>query len=389
MRRRECSKSPPPLRGRSIGEADREGGRSRCAEILVPPSLTLPLQACTRARASAARVGGATSFGVGRREFISLAGAAAAAWPPAVRAHQPGKLPTVGFLGAGTSAGQGSWVAATVQRLHELGWTEDRNIAFQFRWADANNERLTEMAVEFVRLKADVIVAVGTQAVIAAKQATATIPIVFPASGDPIGSGLVASLAQPGGNATGLSLENIDLASKRVALLREVVPGLRRLAMMANVGSSVGKLDLQEARDAAGKLGLEVVPLEIRSTADIASSFADLNTRADALYVAGDPLVVANRIRINTLALIARLPTIYNAREYVELGGLMSYGPNFLDLYRRGAEFVDKILRGAKPADLPVEQPTKFYLVVNLTTAKALKLTIPESFLSLADEVIE
>jgi putative tryptophan/tyrosine transport system substrate-binding protein len=324
-----------------------------------------------------------------RREFIAALGGAAAVWPPAARAQQPGKLPLVGFLGAGSASGQGSWVAATMQRLHELGWTADRNIAFEFRWADSSSERLAEMAAEFVRLKADVIVAVGTQAAIAAKQATSTIPIVFPASGDPIGSGLVISLAQPGGNVTGLSLENNDLASKRVALLREVVTGLRRLAILANVEDSVGKLDLEGAREAAGKLGVETVLLEIRRAADIAPSFAAINNRVDALYIAGDPLVVANRVRINTLALIARLPTMYNSREYVELGGLMSYGPNFPDLYRRGADFVGKILRGAKPADLPVEQPTKFYLVVNLTTAKALKLTIPESFLALADEVIE
>jgi len=323
-----------------------------------------------------------------RRSFITLLGGATA-WPFAARSQQPSKLPTVGFLGAGTSSGQGSWVAALVQRLRELRWDEGRNIAFEYRWADTRNERLTEMAVEFVRLKADVIVAVGTEAAVAAKQTTSTIPIVFPASGDPVGSGLVASLARPGGNATGLSLENTDLVGKRMELLREVVSGLQRLAIMANTDSSVGKLELEQAREAAGKLGLEIVPLGIRRAADIAPSFADLNNRADALYVAGDPLVVANRVRINTLALIARLPTMYNSREYVELGGLISYGPNFLDLYRRGADFVDRILHGAKPADLPVEQPTKFYLVVNLTTAKALKLTIPESFLSLADEVIE
>ena len=324
-----------------------------------------------------------------RREFIAALGGAAVFAPLAARAQEADKRPTIGFLGSAGSSAQGSWVAATVQHLHELGWNVDRNIAFEFRWADGNDTRLTEMAAELVRLKVDVIVAVGTQAAVAAKQATATIPIVFPASGDPIGSGLIASLARPGGNATGLSLENTDLASKRVALLHEVVTGLRRLAILANVGSSVGRLDVKEASEAAGKLGLEIVPLEIHNTADIAPSLADLNNRADALYVAGDPLVVANRARINTLALIARLPTIYNSREYVELGGLMSYGPNFLDFYRRGAVFVDKILRGAKPADLPVEQPTKFYLVVNLTTAKALKLAIPESFLSLADEVIE
>ena len=327
-----------------------------------------------------------------RREFISLACGAATtslSWPCTARAQQAAKLPTVGFLGSTTASAQGSWVAALVGRLHELGWIEGRNVAFEYRWADVRNDRMTDIAAEFVRLKVDVIVAVGTQAAVAAKRTTSTVPIVFPASGDPIGSGLVASLAQPGGNATGLSLENIDLASKRVGLLREVIPKLRRLAILANVGSLVGQLDLDEAKAAAGKLGLEIIPLEIRHASDIASSFVDLNKRADALYVSGDPLVVANRVRINTLALTALLPTMYNSREYVELGGLMSYGPDFLDLYRRGADYVDKVLRGAKPADLPVEQPTKLYLVINLSTAKALKLTIPESFLSLADEVIE
>ena len=325
-----------------------------------------------------------------RRDFIKAIAGSATAWPLAASAQQQaGKLPTIGFLGAGTSSGQGSWVSALVQRLRELGWNEGSNIAFESRWANTRDERLTEMAGQFVRMKVAVIVAIGTQAAVAAKRATSSIPIVFPASGDPVGAGLVVSLAQPGGNATGSSLENIDVTSKRVALLREVVPGLRRLAILGNADALVSKLDLNEASQVAGKLGLEIVPLEIRRAEDLAPSFADLSDRADALYVAGDPLVVANRVRINTLALIARLPTIYNSREYTELGGLMSYGPNFLDLYRQGADFVDKILRGAKPADLPVEQPTKFYLVVNLTTAKALKLTIPESFLSLADEVIE
>jgi len=325
-----------------------------------------------------------------RRDFIKAIAGSATAWPLAASAQQQAdKLPTIGFLGAGTSSGQGSWVSALVQRLRELGWNEGSNIAFESRWANTRDERLTEMAGQFVRMKVAVIVAIGTQAAVAAKRATSSIPIVFPASGDPVGAGLVVSLAQPGGNATGSSLENIDVTSKRVALLREVVPGLRRLAILGNADALVSKLDLNEASQVAGKLGLEIVPLEIRRTEDLAPSFADLSDRADALYVAGDPLVVANRVRINTLALIARLPTIYNSREYTELGGLMSYGPNFLDLYRQGADFVDKILRGAKPADLPVEQPTKFYLVVNLTTAKALKLTIPESFLSLADEVIE
>jgi putative tryptophan/tyrosine transport system substrate-binding protein len=324
-----------------------------------------------------------------RREFIACLGGAAA-WPFAAHAQHASKLPTVGFLGSSTAgSAQGAWVAALVQRLRELGWNEDRNVAFEYRWADLRTERMAEIATEFVESKVDVIVAVGTPAAVVAKKVTSAIPIVVPASGDPIGAGLVGSLAQPGGNVTGLSLETTDLASKRVALLREVVPEFRRLAILANVGETASVLDMRESEAAARALSLEVVQLEIRRTEDIAPAFKGLKSRADAMYVAGGPLVVANRIRIITLALAERIPAIYNSREYVELGGMMSYGPNFLELYRRGAGYVDKILRGAKPADLPIEQPTKFNLVVNLTTAKVLGLTIAESFLSLADEVIE
>jgi putative ABC transport system substrate-binding protein len=235
----------------------------------------------------------------------------------------------------------------------------------------------------------DVIVTSGTPPVIAAKQATSVIPIVFAAVGDPVGTGLVAALARPGGNATGLSIQATDLAGKRLELLREVVPGLRRLAIMANAGAPPAALEMAEVQTTARGLGLEVVASEIRRPEDIAPALESLNGRAEALYVCNDPLVTTNRIRINTLALGMRLPTIYNVREFVEAGGLMSYGPNFLDLYRRAADFVDKILRGAKPADIPVEQPTKYDLVVSLKTAKALGLAIPETFLLRADEVIE
>jgi putative tryptophan/tyrosine transport system substrate-binding protein len=221
------------------------------------------------------------------------------------------------------------------------------------------------------------------------KQTTSVIPIVFTVDADPVGRGLVASLARPGGNVTGLSLQSTDLAGKRLELLREVLPSVRRLATLANAGFPGAVQEVGEIQAAAGKLGIEVVTSEIRKPEDIVPAFDGLKGRADALYVSGDTLVFVNRIRIITLALGARLPTIYGSREYVSVGGLISYGANFPDLYRRAAEFVDKILRGAKPADIPVEQPTKFDLVVNLTTAKALGLDIPPSLLAIADEVIE
>jgi putative tryptophan/tyrosine transport system substrate-binding protein len=234
----------------------------------------------------------------------------------------------------------------------------------------------------------DVLVT-GGNAALAAKQASSVVPIVFALVDDPVATGLVASLARPGGNITGLSIQATDLASKRLELLREVVPDLRRLAIMANVELSSAALEMGQVQAAARMVGLDPVALEIRRAEDIAPAFESLKDRADALYVAGDALVITHRVRINTLALVARLPTIYVVREYVEAGGLMSYGPNFPDLFRRAADIVDKILRGAKPGELPVEQPTKFDLVINLTTAKALGLTVPESFLLRADEVIE
>jgi putative ABC transport system substrate-binding protein len=269
-----------------------------------------------------------------------------------------------------------------------LGWNEGRTVAIEYRWADGRSERFAEIAAEFVRLKVDVIVTAGV-AVLSAKQATSVIPIVFAVASDPSGTGLVASLARPGGNVTGLSLQATDLAGKQVELLREVIPNLRRLAIIANVEASSAVTELGEAEAAARTLGLETVAWEIRRPEDIAVKFEALKGRADALFIVGDALTVTERVRIVTLALAARLPTIQLARQYPEAGGLMSYGPNFPDLYRRAAEFVDKILRGAKPADIPVEQPTKFELVVNLTTAKAIGLTIPEAFLVRADEVIE
>src|SRR5215210_6646740 len=315
-----------------------------------------------------------------RREFITLCGsAAAAAQPFAARAQQPAKLPTIGFLGPNTSSLDSARVGAFVQRLREFGRIEGRNVAIEYRWAEGRTERLSEFAAEFVRMKVDVIVTSATPPVVAAKQATSVIPIVFAAVGDPVGTGLVTSLARPGGNVTGLSLQATDLAGKRLELLREVVPDLRRLAVMANVSAPPAVLEMAEVQTTARALGLEVVASEIRRPEDIAPAFESFKGRAEALYVCNDPLVTTNRFRINALALVLGLPTMYNVREFVGAGGLMSYGPNFLDLYRRAADFVDKILRGAKPAEIPVEQPTRFDLVINLITAKATGLTIPET----------
>jgi putative tryptophan/tyrosine transport system substrate-binding protein len=284
--------------------------------------------------------------------------------------------------------GESERAAAFAQRLRELGWIDGRTVAIEYRWAEGRNERFAEIAAEFVRLKVDVIVTAGL-GTDAAKQSTSVIPIVFALLNDPVGSGFVASLARPGGNVTGLSNRGTDIAGKRLELLPEVVPKLGRLAIMANVGFPDAVLEMGEVEATAKTLGLEVVTVEIRRAEDIVPAFEGLKSRADALYVCGDPLVIANRIRINSLALGARLPTMYNFREFVEAGGLMSYGPNVPDLFRRTADFADRILCGANPRDIPVEQPTRFDLIVNLATAKVLGLAIPEAFLLRADQVIE
>jgi len=322
-----------------------------------------------------------------RRQFIALVGSAVGSWPVAVRAQQAGKLPTIGFLGADPTAFS-PWTNAFVARLRELGWIENRTIAIEYRWSEGRTERYAEIAAEFVQLNVDVIVTVGS-AVPTVRQATSTIPIVFAVGIDPVGTGLVASLAKPGGNVTGLSLQAANLAGKRIELLREVVPLLHRLAIIFNAGNTQPVLEMEETQAAARALGLAVTPLEIRNASDIAPAFDAVKGQTDALYVAIDQLMVANLPRILTLALGARLPTIFSTRDFVHAGGFMSYGPNYTDLFRRSADYVDKILHGAKPGDIPVEQPTRFALVVNLTTAKALGLTIPDQFVLRADEVIE
>jgi len=323
-----------------------------------------------------------------RREFIAGLGGAAAVSPLATRAQQPGKLPTIGFLGS-TSATSGAITATFLRRLRELGWVEGRNIAVEYRWTDGRTEAVAESLAEFVRLKVDVIHTIGNAAALEAKRATSVIPIVAAFAGEPLRTGLVASLARPGGNVTGLSSQQSEAAGKRVELLREVVPGLRRLAIMTT-DTPEEVLQIGDIQAAAGALGIDVSVLEVRRTEDIVLMFNTLKGPAEALYISNSGfIIIPNRERITTLALRQRLPTISSVRTWPDAGGLMSYGVNYSYMFRRSAEMVDKILRGAKPADIPVEQPTKFEFVINLKTAGALGLTVPASILVRADEVIE
>src|SRR5262245_51269004 len=276
-----------------------------------------------------------------RRDFITLLGGATGAWPLAIRAQQPGKLPTIGYLGPATLDSQR--LAAFVKRLRDLGWIEGHTIAIEYRWSEARNQRLAETAAEFVRLKIDVIVTSATPPSVAVKQATSTIPIVFAAVADPVGAGVVKSLARPGGNATGLSLQQTDAAGKRIELLREIVPNLRRLAITYNSNNPSVVLDMSEAQTSTRMLGLEAVTSDIRRPEGITPAFDALKGRVEAIYVCNDPLAISNRVRINTLVLGMRLPTMFGVREFVEVGGLISYGPNFSELYRRAAELVDML----------------------------------------------
>jgi len=323
-----------------------------------------------------------------RRDFMAGLGIAAAL-PMLARAQQPSRVPTIGFLGAASREIAGPWVSAFVKRLHELGWDEGRNVTIEYRWAEASSQRYREIATELSSRKVDVIVTWASAPTLAAKRATTTIPIVFAAQMDPVGAGVVASLARPGGNVTGMSIQQTDTAGKRIELLREVVPKLARLAVMANSAAPGAMIEMREVVTKARSLGLEATAIEVGQADEVFSAIESLKGRADALYVATDPLIFSNRVRISAMAQAQRLPTIFGGREYPEAGALMSYGPNWAELFRHAAEQVDKILRGTKPADIPVEQPTKFDLIVNLKTAKTIGLELPPSLLARADEVIE
>jgi ABC-type uncharacterized transport system substrate-binding protein len=326
-----------------------------------------------------------------RREFITLLGGAAAAWPLAGWAQQGGKKHTIGILSAGNeTAVIPTLNVAFFEALRELGWVEGKNIVFEHRYADNRLERLPELAADLVRLKVDVIAAAGTLAPLAAKRATTVIPIVMTAAGDPLGSELVASLARPGGNVTGMSLMAPDLGAKRLELLKEFLPRLSRVAVLWNAANPYSVLVFKETQAGGRTLGIEVRSLEVRGPDDFDSAFeAVRGLRPDALITVEDPLTADHRTRIAAFASRQQLPSLHGIREFVTAGGLISYGANLADLFRRAAYYVDKILRGAKPADLPVQQPTKFEMVINRKTAKALGLDMPPSLLARADEVIE
>lgn len=321
-----------------------------------------------------------------RRRFIVLFGGAAV-WPKCALA-QSGTLPTIGFLGASTADAWRPWVEAFTQRLHEFGWIEGRTVAIEFRWAEGRPERAADIAAEFIRLKVDVLVTSGAL-LLEAKQASTHFPTVLVLANDPVGTGFAQSLARPGGNVTGLSFQGGDIAGKRLELLREVIPNVRRLAILVNKNNPGAVLEMGEVEGAARILRIEASKVEFQHSEEIEPYLESLKGRVEAVYIVTDPLVNANRVQIGNAALGARLPTIHGFREPVEAGGLMSYGANYPDMFRRAAGYVDKILRGAKPAELPIEQPNKFDLVINLRTAKALGLKVPESLLLRADEVIE
>ena len=321
-----------------------------------------------------------------RREFIGLLGGAAA-WPLTARAQPAvGKIVTIGVLAIEP------WppIDTFRQALNNLGYIEGKNVRFEYRYAEGYNERLPELANDLADLNVDVIVTWGTDAVLAAKQATTTIPIVMGTIGDPLGSGIVTNLARPGGNVTGSSSRAAELESKRLELLKEAVPGLSRAAILFNPTNHYMPLALQSARKGAQMLHVSLAIYEVRDTTTLDAAFVTLTKdRPDALMVPADTFLVSQRSRIAQFAIENKLPSVYTFREYIEAGGLIAYTPNYHDLFRRAASYVDKILKGAKPGELPIGQPTKFQLVINLKTAKALGLVIPRALLVGADQVIE
>lgn len=325
-----------------------------------------------------------------RREFILLTGSAVLG-SRAAHAQQARRVPRIGYLRVTSASDRPLLLDAFRQALRELGWVEGQNVAIDYRFADGRLDRLPDLASELVRLKVDVIVSLGTQGVVAARNATETIPIVMIAVRDPVGIGLIASLARPGGNVTGLSgYAGLEIVAKQLELLKDTIPKLRRVAILSNPDNAYHQLALREANVAAQPLGLQLQRVEARAPNQFDGAFAAMAREgAEALLVLSDIMFNDTRSGLADLAARNRIPAIHGVRETVEAGGLLSYGPSFLDFYRRSATFVDKILKGDKPSDLPVEQPTKFELVINLKTAKALGLTVPPTLIARADEVIE
>jgi putative tryptophan/tyrosine transport system substrate-binding protein len=326
-----------------------------------------------------------------RREFITLLGGAAVAWPLAARAQQTGKMSRIGYLGSSSPSLEPHYVEAFRQKLRDLGHVDGENIAIEYRWAEGQDDRLPNLATELVHLKPDVIVTTGTPSTLAAMQATKTIPIVMASAGDPVGAGLVASLARPGGNVTGFTILGPELEGKRLELLKQAVPELSRVAVLWNPSNPAIVSYFETIKNAGRALRISLDPVaEVRRADELDNAFfAIASAHPHALAVLADRFLLAHRKQIVEFAAAKRLPGMYPYREYVDAGGLMSYAPSNIELFRGAATYVDKILKGAKPGDLPVQEPTKFEFVINLTTAKALGRTIPESFLLRADELIE
>jgi putative ABC transport system substrate-binding protein len=324
-----------------------------------------------------------------RREFITLV-AGAAAWPLVARAQQAAKIPRVGLLSPFAPADTAPWHQAFLRGLSDLGWVDGKNIAIEYRYSDGRNDRLPELIGDLVRLKVDIIVTAVTNDTLAAKNAAGGIPIVMAAAGDPVATGIVASLARPGGNITGLSQMNPELNGKRLELLKEIAPYISSLAVFLNPEDPISALGQNEIELPARKMKIEVHSFEVRNTLDLDKALQEATkARVDALAIMPNPVFVTNLKLIADFAIQNRVPSVFHLREYAKAGGLVSYGVDRADLFRRAATFVDKILKGANPADLPIEQPTKFELTINLKTAKALGLTVPPKLLLTADEVIE
>ncbi len=325
-----------------------------------------------------------------RREFIMLLAGAAAAWPLAARAQQAGKIPRVGFMGNSTAALEANLVGPFRDGLRELGYQEGRNIVIEYRWAEGNYERFPALVAELLAVPVDVIVTAGTPATLAVKKATSRVPLVMIAVGDPVGTGIVPTLARPGGNITGLSSIAPDLEGKRLELLREVIPKLSHVTLFLNPLNPFHAVSVRQAFAATQALGIRLQALEVRTSGELDGAFAAIvRSKPDALLILADRVFLHNRKRMMDFATEQRLPSVNAYREVVEAGGLMSYGPSYEDMHRRAADYVDKILKGAKPGDLPVEQPTKFTLILNLKAARALAIDVPPMLLARADEVIE